>query len=245
MNFQQEFNSLIKKSKVNWTIQGLLSDKNHIYMLGPDTKVLSTVFELLCTPFINTIAEEHGYNVEQAVQTVYPDFTLLKGPNDPHKIAIDVKTTYRRGGIRPFGFTLGSYTSFLRNNTKNILFPYDTYKEHWIIGFVYSRKDLPANTPLVFELKDRGKITCPFENVEYFVQEKYKIAGERPGSGNTANIGSILSNNIDDFKKGNGPFAKSGKTVFEEYWKHFEKDSSKRKYSNLKEFLSYKKKQGL
>lgn len=241
MNFQQEFYDLVNKSKVDWTVLGLLSNNDDIYALGSDTKVLSTVFELLCTPFINRIAEKHGYKVEHAVQTVYPDFTLLKGSDDPNKIAIDVKTTYRREGNRPFGYTLGSYTSFLRNNTKNILYPYDTYKEHWIIGFLYSRKNMPEDSKMVFSLKDRGEIVCPFADVEFFVQEKYKIAGERPGSGNTTNIGSILTNNIDDYRKGRGPFAKLGERAFEDYWKNFNKESNKRKYNNIEKYLRIKK----
>jgi len=53
------------------------------------------------------------------------------------------------------------------------------------------------------------------------VQEKYKIAGKTPGSGNTTNIGSISSNTIRDFKEGNSGF--SSKHEFDEYWRKYEK----------------------
>src|SRR5205085_6866269 len=119
-------------------------------------------------------------------QTVYPDFTLMTAEDDKAKIAVDVKTTYRRANGM-FFYTLGSYTSFLRNNTKNILFPYSTYTRHWIIGFVYSR--VPQPEAATIPLADREKVLSPYKDVECFIQEKYKISGFRPGSGNTTNIG--------------------------------------------------------
>jgi flavorubredoxin len=64
---------------------------------------------------IREIASKHGYQVEESPQTIYPDFTLLKSQKDKNKIAIDIKTTYRRGANKSFVYTLGSYTSFLRN----------------------------------------------------------------------------------------------------------------------------------
>jgi hypothetical protein len=56
---------------------------------------------------------------------------------------------------------------------------------------------------------------------EWFVQEKYKIAGLAPGSGNTTNIASIATADIDDFKNGKGPFAKKGEKYFREYWANY------------------------
>jgi hypothetical protein len=53
------------------------------------------------------------------------------------------------------------------------------------------------------------------------VQEKYKIAAKIPGSGNTTNIGSISSNNIDDFKDGKSGF--SSKSEFDKYWRAYKK----------------------
>jgi NAD-dependent SIR2 family protein deacetylase len=73
------------------------------------------------------------------------------------------------------------------------------------------------------------------------VQEKYKLAGFKPGSGNTTNIGSIASSNIEDFRDGNGPFAKYGEDVFRDYWANYHPDKSKRKYNNLEEYFQWKK----
>jgi hypothetical protein len=46
-----------------------------------------------------------------------------------------------------------------------------------------------------------------------------KIASDTSGSGNTANIGSIIS--IDDIKQGLGVFSKLGEEVFDDYWKNY------------------------
>ncbi len=241
--FKDEFYHLYNQYKINWEVYGFLSRDDKIYLIGSDTKVLSTVFELLCAPLIRDIASKHGYQVEESPQTIYPDFTLLKNNNDKNKIAIDIKTTYRRGGDKSFVYTLGSYTSFLRNNTKNILYPYDTYKHHWVIGFLYSRQD-KNNQPFVVPYSERHKITSSYGQVEFFIQEKYKIVGERPASGNTTNLGSFPAKSVKELADGKGPFAKLGKGVCDEYWRNFEKDSKKRKYASIKEFIKCQKKKG-
>lgn len=47
-----------------------------------------------------------------------------------------------------------------------------------------------------------------------FAEEKWKIASDKGGSGNTANIGSIKS--IEDLISGNGVFAKAGEEIFDD-----------------------------
>lgn len=48
-----------------------------------------------------------------------------------------------------------------------------------MIAFVYERNDL-AQESKVYEFCDRKNITVPYKNVRYFIQEKYKIAGDKP-----------------------------------------------------------------
>ena len=235
MDFQREFEEAVTKNKVDFAVRGMLSADDKLFPLGTDTKVLSTVFELFTRPLIREIAEAHDYEVEEAKQTIYPDFTLLKSPDDKRKIAIDVKTTYRRPLIV---FTLGSYTSFLRNNTKNILYPYDQYAQHWIIGFVYTRSTSQTG---IYSLEDKDKVVAPYSNVEWFVQEKYRISGESPGSGNTTNIGSIRTEDIEAFKQGLGPFAKLGEEVFRDYWAHYGESHGGGKITTLKQFEAWKR----
>ncbi len=132
-------------------------------------------------------------------------------------------------------------TSFLRNNTKNIAFPYNTYAKHWILGFVYSRAE--AEESRVVTLDDRDTITCPYEDVEWFVQEKYRVAGLAPGSGNTTNIASIQTANVDDFRNGNGPFADLGEEYFREYWANFGATNGVKFYRTIAEFEQWKAEQ--
>ncbi len=236
--FKEKFYDLYNQHKINWEVYGFLTRDDKIYALGSDTKVLSTVFELLCAPLIQKIAAGHGYQVEEAPQTLYPDFTLLKTKEGLDKIAIDIKTTYRRGVDRPFVYTLGSYTSFLRNNTKNILYPYNHYKHHWVIGFLYSRRN-QAGQLSVLPYEQRKKIISSYGEVEFFIQEKHRIVGERPASGNTTNIGSFPARRIKELAEGEGPFAKVGKKVCDDYWRNFEKNTKKRKYTSVKKFLKW------
>jgi len=234
-DFIREFEEIVENEGIDWEVRGLLGKNDKVYAFGSDTKVLSTVFELLCTPIVTAIASAHGYAVQAAPQTVYPDFTLLTSVDSHRKIAIDVKTTYRRGG-RPFRYTLGSYTSYLRNGTKNILYPYSHYSDHWIIGFVYTRVPVQPDSNLVVDLGQRLDVMTPYENVEWFVQEKHKIVGESPASGNTTNIGSFPVTSVDDLRRGRGPFASLKKDVCDDYWRRYGRDSASRPYRSLAEY---------
>jgi hypothetical protein len=240
---------------------GIINRHGDVYPLGSDTKVLSTVFELICRPVVASVAKQLDYQiVEPVVQNYYPDFSLVRsvvetdvrheGPEftlarsrfKKPKIAIDVKTTYRNTKSGSFNYTLGGYTSFIRpgNESKNIVFPFSDYVEHYIVGFVYSRATpKKANSRFVYTTEELNEIPVPIKNVEFFVQEKWRIAGDKAGSGNTTNIGSITGT-IDDFRKGRGPFRSEGE--FLEYWRGYERTADRRlnSYSNLLEFRRLK-----
>lgn len=72
----------------------------------------------------------------------------------------------------------------------------------------------------------------------------WKIASDKEGSGNTANIGSIK--NINDLIKGNGVFAKAGEILFDDYWRNYGKieiddgEGNSKKIVSFSEFLKYK-----
>lgn len=233
----KEFYELAKDT--NFNVLGLLTSDYKILTLGSDSKLIGRIFELISKQLLQKICVIHGWTLEGTEsQTTYPDFTISK--KEGNKIAVDIKTTYRRynkHGVSKFGFTLGSFASFLRNNTKNIAYPYNQYDEHYVIGFVYDRVEdaIPGDMK-----KLTDKILPPYNNVEFFIQEKYKIAGEKPGSGNTENIGSFLSTQVSDFVEGNGPFSKLGNVVFENYWKHYPKYREIDKiYTSLEEYFKY------
>ncbi|KKZ14919.1 MAG: restriction endonuclease EcoRV, partial [Candidatus Synechococcus spongiarum 142] len=90
------------------------------------------------------------------------------------------------------------------------------------------------------EAKLLSRFHLPFDNVQVFMQEKWRIAGDRAGSGNTANIGSI-SGTMSDFETGNGVFG--SETEFLEYWRGYKctKDERRTAYSNIQEFRKIKK----
>jgi hypothetical protein len=97
IDFAKEFDAKLKERGCKFEVRGLLTGDDKILTLGNDTKVLSTVFELFCFPLVKEVADKHNLKlVVPEAQTVYPDFTLMTDENDKAKIAVDVKTTYRR-----------------------------------------------------------------------------------------------------------------------------------------------------
>lgn len=231
----------INRIGLGWDIKGVIDSQKRIYTISNDTKLISKVFELITTPIVMDIAESQDIEViESDRQTVYPDLTFIM--LDESKIALDVKSTYRRNRDRVAGFTLGSYTGYLRNPTKNIMFPYGEYKEHWVLGFIYSRvDDIEAE---IIPVNKMDEIEPVIKDIKIIIQPKYKIASERPGSGNTANIGSVTD--IKRLERGEGPFAKYGEEVFEDYWRNFiqrkaARDQGKKQpYRDIKEYLQWK-----
>lgn len=241
-NFSSEFFAITRDW--DWEVEGFVDKQGYVYPIDTDSKVISTVFERLSSPALRSIAKKYSYVVETANQTTYPDFTLTSNEQNRqiHRIAIDIKTTYRSKSML---FTLGGYNSFLRNNTKNILYPYDTYHEHWIIGFIYEQRDAFAEYDLS-SMPKKGDILCPYENVAVFVRQKYEITGLRAGSGNTKNIGSIKLDHPKKFQTEKGPFCgfSQGKSACDFYWKNYEqyvdKISSERDLLTHSDFQKFK-----
>lgn len=241
MSFKQAFEQKLASRRHNYTISGMVNDDGVVYPLGSDTKVLSTVFELFTRPLMNELAADFGLElVEPSVQNHYPDFTLCRNREDKQKIAIDVKTTYVEHSEQTFSYTLGGYTSFIRegNERKNIVFPFTEYAEHWVIGYVYervaARKAADQATYTLDQLKD---VPLPYRNVRVFVQEKWRIASDRAGSGNTTNIGSIVGR-IEDFQQGAGPF--TSEAEFLDYWRNYGKTAADRgNFKNIHEYRAW------
>jgi hypothetical protein len=231
----------IAKIGLGWDIKGIIDSQQRIYTINSDTKLISKVFELVVTPLVMDIGEKYNFKIVISNrQTVYPDFTLIL--SDGSKLALDVKSTYRRNGRTVAGFTLGSYTGYLRHPTKNIMFNYAEYLAHWVLGFIYTREVDPADNIVTIDKIDT--IVPAIKEVEIIVQEKYKIASDRPGSGNTANIGS--SADIEVLRNGTGVFSTLGEAVFEDYWRNYltQKDARMsgrpRVYHNILEYTKWK-----
>lgn len=229
LSFKEAFYKAIQELYPNgpeWDLVGIITKSSKVYTLSYDSKILSGIFEILTEPIIQKIADDNNLVLQKGVQNQYPEFTLFDEINSKEKIAVDMKSTYRQrnvgGDVKPFSFTLGSYRSYLQdpNGTKGILFPYSDYKEHWVIGFIYDRNPGCKNVEIT-NIIEASRLQAPYSNIEYFVQEKHKISGKMPGSGNTTNIGSIKSKTVDSFIEGSGPF--QDKKDFENYWRTFVK----------------------
>lgn len=249
MNFIEKFNNKLKEKNISWNIKGLLRDEDTIITLGSDSKLIGRIFELITHQLLEEIAEENGYILEPSKsQTVYPDYTFIKTDINGNvlvneKIAVDIKTTYRQykkdGTAKKVGFTLGAYGSFIRNGTKNIAYPYSQYGNHFAICFIYDRND-DASEGKQVNIKDINALEAPYSNVTVFVQEKHLIVGDKPGSGNTENIGSFKTDDIKHLVNGNGPFNYLGKDVYLDYWKNYPRYSEKNKhYTSLEEYFDW------
>ena len=235
-----------EKQGKDWPIKGFIDIAQNIYTISNDTKVISKVIELMLLPVLQRFAEEAGYKfLLSREQNHYPDITFIKNGRD--KIALDIKSTYKKNETSVSGFTLGSFTGYFRerNSTKNITLPYKEYDKHYILGVIYTRRDDINSDRKVYALNKLGEIKSVIKDLDFIVQEKYKIAKDRPGSGNTKNIGSCIK--LSELKEGKGPFAKLGIKVFDDFWMHYmtsgmAKDAgiSSPPYSNIDEYLKYR-----
>ena len=106
-----------------------------------------------------------------------------------------------------------------------------------------TRKTLTSAT---VSLSDHTEIPAVIKDFIFFAAEKWRIASDKPGSGNTANIGSIQ--HIGDLLNGNDVFALAGEELFKDYWANFGKiqvQSKNGKYKALSSFAEYLKYRGL
>lgn len=231
----------------DWVVKGFIDIARNIYTISVDTKVVSKIMEILLFPKICQFAQENSYKMILCKeQNFYPDITFIDFANN--KYALDIKSTYRKDEKSINGMTLGAFTGYFRDrkSRKNITFPYDEYVGHFVLGIIYSRTDEHLDERKVYCLDELQNITSVVKNFTFFVQEKYKIAIDRPGSGNTKNIGSVVR--INELVTGDGPFTKLGEEVFDDYWMYYlTKDMARAvdlkgaPYKNIKEYLQYKK----
>jgi hypothetical protein len=233
-----------------WTIKGFIDIFKNVYTISSDTKIVSKILEIHLFPQILAFAQANGYKVVLAEkQNYYPDISFIRTDDESIKYAVDLKTTYRNPQKPSLcnGFTLGSHGEYFtkRTSRKNIQFPYSAYAGHFCLGIIYDRADGAAIDETRIHCIDELKsITSVVGNFEFFVAEKWKIASDRGGSGNTANIGSIQ--NIADIVHGRGMFSKLGESWFDDYWINYGKITvpddagGTKKITNLKDFVEYR-----
>lgn len=268
-SFAENLKKYVATDNGDWAIKGFIDAYKNIYTISSDTKIVSKILEIHIFPQILHFAQSINYRlILAAKQNWYPDLTFVSVQNEEVKFALDIKTTFRRND-KTAGFTLGSHGGYFkeRDKDKNIQFPYDQYTGHYCLGIIYTRADINDNlseteTYRIRELEEEydapnksigerkvttiqnlKSITSVIKDFDFFAAEKWKIASDKQGSGNTANIGSIVD--IDDLKHENGIFSRLGEEWFDEYWINHGsatmlKDGKPLKITTLKDFLEFK-----
>jgi hypothetical protein len=232
-----------------WTIKGFIDIYKNIYTISSDTKIVSKILEIHLFPKILEFAEQYNYKIVLADhQNYYPDISFIDKTDNKIKFAVDFKTTYRNLDNKELcnGFTLGSHGEYFINrvSSKNIQFPYEEYLGHFCFGIIYDRiEGQKIDETLTYKIDQLESISSVIKNFDFFIAEKWKIASDKSGSGNTANIGSI--NNIEDIKNENGLFSRLGEDWFDDYWKNYNKivkpGSKGDKIRSLHDFVTYRK----
>ena len=245
-----QLNDYVATEDGQWTIKGFLDVFHNIYTISADTKIVSKILEIHIFPKILEFARKHDYKIVLTKhQNYYPDVSFVSVKDENIKFAVDFKTTYRLPLAPEFcnGFTLGSHGEYFinRNSTKNIQFPYNQYAGHFCLGIIYTRADFhELDETRIFALDKLDSITSVIKDFQFFVAEKWQIASDSSGSGNTANIGSI--NKISDILECGGMFKNLGEAVFDDYWMNYGKitiigeDGKQKKITKLKQFLEYR-----
>ncbi|MGE0088655.1 MAG: type II restriction endonuclease [Bacteroidales bacterium] len=267
--FANKLEKYVSADNGDWSVKGFIDVYKNIYTISSDTKIVSKILEIHIFPQILQFADSIGYKLILAEkQNWYPDLTFVNKYNEEVKFALDIKTTFRRNN-NTAGFTLGSHGSYFkeRDKDKNIQVPYNQYTGHYCLGIIYTRTDVgdglseteiyqvkelleEYETPIkrvgqreVTTVDNLRSITSVIKDFDFFAAEKWKIASDKQGSGNTANIGSVID--ISDLKNEKGVFSQLGEEWFDEYWINYGtatmvKNNEHIKITTLKDFLEFK-----
>lgn len=257
-SFAGELNSYVSTPNGEWVIKGLVDIFKNVYTITNDTKLVSKILEIHLFHKFVEFSNKHGYDMVFAdEQNWYPDITFISKHSSKIKFALDIKTTYitKYKDGKPYecnGFTLGSHGTYFidRKSRKNIQSPYSEYLGHYVLGILYERGNISkVDQTKKFSVDDIQTIPSVIKNFIFFAHEKWRIASDKRGSGNTANIGSTRK--VDELLNGEGIFWKyfreMGEKWFDEYWINYGKVRVKdkktgriRKITSLEDFLNFK-----
>lgn len=239
------FESIVSTQSGDWVVKGFIDIHKTIYTISNDTKVISKIVELYIFPQLLAFAKDNELEIELTKeQNHYPDITFKD--NEGNLFAVDLKSSYRKNAKSINGMTLGAFTGYFRNRMshKNISHPYSDYKAHIVLGIIYSAVK-NVDEQKVYTIENMQDIRSVATDFQFFIQEKWKVAIDRPGSGNTKNIGSVSK--ISELLNGNGTFASLGEEIFDDYWMHYltsdmakKAELAKPYYSNITEYKKFK-----
>lgn len=239
------YKNFLETENREWIVKGFIDVDKNIYTITTDTKVVSKIIEILLIPKLDLFARQNNLTLElPSKQNYYPDLTFRD--NEGNLFAVDFKTSYYEGN-KVNGLTLGSYWGYFRNRNEkmNMDYPYGCYKTHLVLGLLYKQNENLKDEKAVYNINDLNKIKSVIENFIFFVQPKWKIAQDIPGSGNTRNIGGITD--IKNLINGTGPFSTLGEDIFDDYWMNYFNKADARlygpgkpNYHNIKTYKEYK-----
>lgn len=238
------YKSFLETDSQDWIVKGFIDIDKNVYTITNDTKVVSKIIEILLIPKLDKFARNNGMELELPTkQNFYPDLTFKD--SEGHLFAVDFKSSYYDGDSVN-GLTLGSYWGYFRerDTIKSMDHTYNSYSSHTVLGMLYKQSVIDVNEKDVYSVDELSAIHSVIEKFIFFVQPKWKIANDIPGSGNTRNIGGIT--NIQKLINGQGPFSELGEEVFDDYWKgYFNKVDARTagigtpRYNNLKSYKQY------
>ena len=257
-SFAKELHNYVSTQDNQWVIKGFIDVFKNIYTITSDTKIVSKVIEIHLFPKFLEFANKYGYKmIFSDKQNWYPDITFISKKDERIKFAVDLKTTYitKYKDGKPYkcnGFTLGSHGTYFidRQSTKNIQFPYSEYLGHYVLGILYERNHATKiDETKKYKIEELENIPSVIKNFVFFAHEKWRIASDKSGSGNTANIGSVKR--IKELLEGKGIFwqyfGENGEEWFDEYWMNYGRITIKdtrtgktKKMTSLREFLRFK-----
>lgn len=244
------YKSFLETADNDWIVKGFIDVDKNIYTITNDTKVVSKIIEILLIPKLENFAKRNNLILElPSKQNYYPDLTFKD--SDGNLFAVDFKSSYY-DGVKANGLTLGSYWGYFRNRTEKMSMdhPYGAYKCHIVVGILYQQAKGLESEKTVYSIAQLDEIKSVIDNFIFFVQPKWKIALDRPGSGNTRNIGG--TDDIEKLINGTGPFATLGEDVFDDYWMNYYNKADAKlygpgtpNYNNLETYKAYKTNQSL
>lgn len=245
-----KYKSFLETSDNQWIVKGFIDTNKKVYSITNDTKVVSKIIEILLIPKLESFAKSNGLILEYpSKQNYYPDLTFKDSCGN--LFAVDFKTSYYLENKKVNGLTLGSYWGYFRNRDKkmNMDYKYGQYKSHLVLGVLYKQSSLcQDDVKLFYGIDDLPYIKSVIEHFVFFVQPKWKIAADYPGSGNTRNIGG--EKDLEKLLRGEGVFSKLGENVFDDYWMNYFNANDARnkgigtpKYHNLETYKEYLKRQ--
>ena len=247
-NEAESYKAYLETDSKDWIVKGFIDVNKNIYTITNDTKVVSKIIEILLIPKLYLFAEKNGLTLElPSKQNYYPDLTFID--KEGNIFAVDFKSSYYKDDMKVNGLTLGSYWGYFRYRTElmSVDHPYGEYKCHLVLGMLYKQSEIDPDEKTVYSIDELQYIKSVIDNFIFFVQPKWKIAADIPGSGNTRNIGGITD--IRKLITGDGPFAQfgaDGEKVFDDYWmNYYGKDDARKagmakpNYNNLKTYKEY------